>query len=294
LSRLSLIYLNRLQLDHGLEVAERALEIARATGQDQLLGQALDCLKLAALQLGNLELLDRTVAEIVEVQRRAGDSCLVTWAYIEGAGAPLARGDAGLAQELIDKAVESRSRFGADRITRAMMLEARSWIDRSRGDLDAAISTLGEAWGAIGEFGAPEWSAWLGATLGSHLIEQGNAREAIPVLKSALEHSEAARIPNRAFRAAAHLAWAYQLVGDGDGSRTALAQAERVLAAISAPPGDVFLDGYRSYLAIARTRSAFGDSRGARAVLIPLLAAAQRHGWRGAEQEAPAALAELR
>lgn len=293
LSRLSLIYLNRLQLDHGLEVAERALRIARATGQDQLLGQALDCLKLAALQLGNLELLDRTVAEIVEVQSRAGDSYLTTWAYIEGATAPLARGDYGLAQELIDKALESTSRFGADRITRAMMLEERSWIERARGDLSAAISTLREAWEAIGEYSAPEWSAWLGASLGSHLVEQGNAHEAIPVLKSALEHSEAAKIPNRAFRAAAHLAWAYQLVGDADGSRTALAQAEHVLAAISAPPGDVFLDGHLSYLAIARTRSAFGDSRGARAVLIPLLEAARRHGWCGAEQEATTALAEL-
>jgi class 3 adenylate cyclase/tetratricopeptide (TPR) repeat protein len=293
LSRLSLIYLNRLQLDHGLAVAERAVEIARATGKDQVLGQALDCLKLAALQLGNLELLDRTVAEIVDVQGRAGDSYLVTWAYIEGATAPLARGDLDLAQDLIDQAVESGGQFGADRISRAMMLEERSWIDRARGDLGAAISTMGEAWETIGELSAPEWSAWLGASLGSHLLEQGNARDAIPVLTSALEHSEAAKIPNRAFRAAAHLAWAYQLVGDGDGSRTALVQAERVLAAISAPPGDVFLNGYLSYLAISRTRSAFGDSRGAQEVLVPLLAAARRHGWHGAEQEATAALAEL-
>jgi tetratricopeptide (TPR) repeat protein len=286
LSQLSLIYLNRLQLDLGLAVAERALEIARSNGQDQLLGRALDCLKLAALQLGNLELLDRTVAEIVEVQGRAEDSYLVAWAYIEGATVPLARGDLDGAHELIEKAAETSSRFGADRITRAMMLEARSWIDRARGDLDAAVTALGEAWETIGEFTAPEWSAWLGASLGSHLIEQGKAGDAIPVLESALEQSEVIKSPNRTFRAASHLAWARWLMGDADESRRALTRAQDILATVTAPPGEVFLDGYHSYIAVARTCLAFGDSAGAQDVLIPLLAAARRNGWRGVEQEA--------
>lgn len=293
LSRMSLIYLNRLQLSHGLELAQRALEIARATRQDQLLGAALDCLKFAALQLGDLKLLDRTVAEIVEVQGRTGDLYFVQWAYVEGATAPLARGDFDRAQELIENAVEINSRFGADRITRSMILEARSWIDRARGDLDAAVSGLLEAVETIGELKTPEWSAWLGASLGSHLIEQGNAQDAISVLESALEHSEAVKSPNRAFRAASHLAWARWLVGDGDESRTALTQAERVLATITAPPGAVFLDGYHSYLAIARTRKALGDARGAREVLVSLLGAARQHGWRDAEREVSDLLAVL-
>ena len=92
LSRMSMIYLNRLQLDHGLGLAQRALAIARTAGHDQELGTALDCLKLAALQLGDLELLDRTVAEIVTVQERAKDFYFIQWAYLEGAMAPLARG----------------------------------------------------------------------------------------------------------------------------------------------------------------------------------------------------------
>ena len=71
LSRMSMLYLNRLRLDEGLALAQRALGIARASGQDQVLGTALDCLKLAALQLGQLELLEQTAAEIIYVQERA-------------------------------------------------------------------------------------------------------------------------------------------------------------------------------------------------------------------------------
>ena len=294
LSRLSMMYSNRLQLDDGLELAQRALEIARTAGQDQLLGAALDCLKLAALQLGDLELLDRTVAEIVEVQARTGDLYLVMWAYIEGATGPLARGDLDQAQELIEKAVEINRRFGADRLTMAMILEARSWIDRARGDLDAAVSALHEALEKIGEITTPEWSAWLEASLGSHLIEQGHADDAVSVLESALESSEAIKSPNRTFRAASHLAWARWLVRDVDGSRVALTQAEHVLATITAPPGAVFLDGYRSYLAIARTRTALGDELGAQAVLVPPLAALRQHGWRDAEEEVSGLLAVVR
>ena len=290
LSRLSLMHSNRLQLDQGRELAQRALEIARTAGQDQLLGLALDCLKFAALSLGDLELLDRTVAEIVEVQARTGDLYLVMWAYIEGATGPLVRGDLDEAQELIEKAVEINGRLGADRLTRSMILEARSWIDRARGDVDAAVAAIREALETIEGVTTPEWSAWLEASLGSHLIEQGNTGDAVPVLESALESSEAIRSPNRAFRAASHLAWARWLAGDVDGSRSALARAETVLATITAPPGAVFLDGYRSYLAIARTRAALGDSRGARDLLSALMTAARGYGWRGAEQDAAALL----
>ncbi|MEO6472149.1 MAG: AAA family ATPase, partial [Aeromicrobium sp.] len=293
LSRMSLIDLNRLQLDRGLELARRALKIAQEAGQDPLLGVALDCLKLAALQLGDLELLERTVAEIIEVQERAGDLFLLQWAYVEGATAPLARGDLGQARERIDKAAEISSRFVSDRLSKALILEASSWIDRAGDDPHRAVAAIREAIDIVGAATTPEWSAWLEASLGSHLIEQGNALEAIPFLESALEHSEAIKSPNRAFRAASHLAWARLLVGDGDGSREALTQAELVLATITAPPGGVFLDGYHSYLAIARSRMGCGDSRGAKDLLDPLLAAARHHGWRAAEQEASAALAEL-
>lgn len=294
LSRLSLMYSNRLQLDQGHELAQRALEIARTAGQDQLLGVALDCLKFAALSLGDLELLDRTVAEIFDVQARTGDLYLVMWAYIEAATGPLARGDLDQAEELIEKALEINIRFGADPLTRSIILEARSWIDRARDDLEAAVSALHEALETIHEVTTPEWSAWLEASLGSHLIEQGNAHDAVSVLKSALESSEAIKSTNRTFRAASHLAWARWLVGDVDGSRVALALAERVLDTITAPPGAVFLDGYLSYVAIARTRTALGDASGAQAVLVPLLAALRQHGWRGAEAEVSDLLAVVR
>jgi len=293
LAQMSLIRLNRLQLDRGLGLAQRAIEIARATGQDQLLGVALDALKFASLQLGDLELLEQTMAEIIEVQARAGDLFLLQWAYIEGATAPLARGDLDRARECISHAVDINSRSVSNRVTQAMMLEALSWIDRATGDLDAAIAAVHEAMGTLGQLTTPEWSAWLEASLGSHLIERGDAPGAVPVLASALAHSEAIESPNRTFRAASHLAWARRVIGDTEGSQVALARADRVLGTITAPPGAVFLDGYRSYLAMARTHLAGGDARAAQAVLTPLLTAARRQGWTGAAQEASEALAML-
>ena len=293
LSRMSMIYLNQLRLDHGHDLAERALAIARAEDDDQMLGSALDCLKLAAHQLGDLDLLERTVAEIVAVHERTNDLYFVQWAYMEGASAPLARGEVDLARTMIDDALDLNRRLGADRITKAMLLEARSWIDRACGDVAAAVSTMQDALEVTGDLDTPEWSAWLGATLGAHLIEQREAEEAISVLETALKASETIRSPNRTFRAASHLAWARSLVGDEGESRAALTRAEEVLATISAPPGDVFLDGYHSYLAIARTRIAFGDLPVGRAVLTPLLEAARHRGWLDAERQASTTLADL-
>ena len=166
----------------------------------------------------------------------------------------------------------------------------RPCLRRSRG----CGSHRPEGGGRISSQSAPEWSAWLEATLGSHLIASGQVPDAIAVLESALEHSEAIKSPNRAFRAVSHLAWARQMAGDEGGSRAALTQAKRVLATITAPPGGVFLDGYRSYLAIARTCAALGDSRGAQDLLVPLLAAARQNGWSSAEQDAAAVLGLVR
>jgi predicted ATPase len=286
LSRMSMIYLNQLRLNEGMDLAQRALEISRASGQYELLGTALDCRKLAALQLGHLELLEQTVAEIIAVQERANDLYLLQWAYLESATAPLARGELGKAREQIDAATEINARFVSERIAHAMVLEASSWIDRAAGDPRAAIAAMHAAVDTLGDEASPEFAAWLAASLGSHLIEQGDTDEAIAILESALEHAEAVKSPNRALRAVSHLAWARSLVGDVVGSRNALTQAEQVMATITAPPGSVFLDGYRSYLAVARTYLALGEPGRAQDLLTPLVAAAREHGWRDAEQGA--------
>ena len=286
LSRMAMIELNRLRLDVGLELAERSLVIARESGRDELLGAALDCLKLAAMQLGDLDLLDRTVDEIAAVHEQTGDLYLLQWAYIESTTSSVAQGDLGQARARIATAAEINSRFVSDQMSKAMLLEARSWIDRADNDPDAAVAAVYEAVAFLEEMTADEWSAWLGASLGSHLIAQGSIPDAVVALESALKHSEAINSPNRTFRAASHLAWARQLDGDHDGSRSALKRAQGILAAVTAPPGEVFLDGYHSYIAVARTCAAQGDQRGAQHVLGPLLDAARRHGWLNAEQEA--------
>ena len=49
LDRLSVISSHLLQFDRALELGERALELARGTGDDIVIGRAIDSIKLAAL-----------------------------------------------------------------------------------------------------------------------------------------------------------------------------------------------------------------------------------------------------
>ncbi len=294
LSRMSMLYLNRLRLDEGLALAQRALGIARASGQDQVLGTALDCLKLAALQLGQLELLEQTAAEIIYVQERAGDLYLLQWAYIENASASLARGDLDQARARIDTGDRDqpalRVRPGRAGVDPGGELVDRPCLRRSRGCGSHRPEGGGRDLLAV----CARVVRLAGGHPGVTPDRLGQVPDAIAVLESALEHSEAIKSPNRAFRAVSHLAWARQMAGDEGGSRAALTQAKRVLATITAPPGGVFLDGYRSYLAIARTCAALGDSRGAQDLLVPLLAAARQNGWSSAEQDAAAVLGLVR
>ncbi len=293
LGRLSLIHSNRLQLDLALELAERAEGIARDATEDSLLGSALDALKLAALQLGDLELLERTVDEIVVVQERAGDRFFVMWAYIEGSSVPLARGQVDAALELMGRADQLNTHFSLDPVAVVMIKEARSWIDRARGDIGGAVEAVREGAATIDTMDIPEWSAWLGASLGSHLIEAGAPEEAAQVLARALDQADSVKSPNRAFRAASHLALARSMLGDDPGSQDALAQAERIRARITAPRGSTFLNGYHSFLAIARTRQARGEETAIRELLGPLRTAAVTNGWVTAIREMDAVLSEL-
>ena len=64
LDRLSLVSSNLLQLVGRCELGERALEMARGTGDEIVVGRAIDSIKLAALQLGDLSRLEELTAEL--------------------------------------------------------------------------------------------------------------------------------------------------------------------------------------------------------------------------------------
>ena len=85
----------------------------------------------------------------------------------------------------------------------------------------------------------------------------------------------------RGERAQADGAEAYLLrclapLAEATGSASVLAEADALLAGIDAPPGTAWLLGTDAYLAVARCWLRHGDPGRARAVLRPLLAAADR------------------
>jgi predicted ATPase/class 3 adenylate cyclase len=283
LSRLSLLYSNRLQLDRALDLSRRGLEIARRLGDDSTMGSALDAVKLAALQLGDLELLERTTREIVEVHERTGDLYFAQWGHIEGASVPLARGDHEEALARLDEAAALNRELSGDEMAGAIILESRSWVERSRGDGERALAAIREATDVGLATEMPEWMAWVLATQGSHLLEFAGAREAIPSLERALELAGDVHSPNRALRAASHLALAYCQTGEIELGREAAKRAQEILDAVTTPPGGAFLNGYHSYLALARAWLALGEPELSEAVIGPALDAARRAGWVGAE-----------
>src|SRR5206468_1198432 len=69
LGRLSLLLSNQLDLEGAVELGNRALDLARDSGDEQDRASAIDALKLAALQLGDAEELLELTGELEAMQR---------------------------------------------------------------------------------------------------------------------------------------------------------------------------------------------------------------------------------
>ena len=117
------------------------------------------------------------------------------------------------------------------------------------------------------------WFATLGESLlGATLLELSRTTEAVRLLTEARNraHSDGAE---------ANLIRCLGPLAEATGSADVLVEADALLARIDAPPGSAWLLGADSYLAIARCWVRRGDPARARAVLRPLLVAADRQHW---------------
>ena len=170
LARLSIMDSNRLRFDGALELADRALRLARDSGDDGSLALAMDALKLASLQLGDLDTLERTTAELASIHRRRGDDWFLIYALLESAFVPIADGRFEEALARTDEALAVVDRIG-DRISRPLVLDAISWVHRCRGDYGRALACARESASAGAAMELPEWEAWAAATLGWTLLE---------------------------------------------------------------------------------------------------------------------------
>ena len=289
LSRGCIAYCNQLRLTRAVEAGEGALALSEAgVGGRQGSIYALDALKLTALQLGDLERLERLADRLLALVAESSEDLLVLqWALLEAAFVPLAAGrwdEAGTRFERARDVGRERGQTVHD----APFAAGLCWLHRSRGDYDEAVALARDVAETTYGFGAGEWAAWLDADLGWALLESGDPAGAVDVLARGAHTAEAVAAPNPRARCTSLLAWAHSSAGDLDAARDALGRAEAALGVVEVPEGHAWLYGGHAHVAAARARLALGDAAGAEALVSPLRAPAAAAGWR--EVEAAAAL----
>jgi tetratricopeptide (TPR) repeat protein len=210
-------------LRRGGEAGRRARDVAERAGDDEALALALDAVKLVALQLGDLGLLEDATTRLLELREWAGPRWRLhwveDWVLLERAFIPIATANWPAAFAGVAAALEANRRL-RDRFAEPMFLDALTWIHRSRGDHDAAIAQGVEAVALARALSSPEWVASTSASLGWAMLEAGDPAGAVEHLEPALAAAE--RVGARA---------------QGCGARRCCRGRRRTRATASAPSG---------------------------------------------------------
>jgi tetratricopeptide (TPR) repeat protein len=279
LARLAVISSHRLEFERALELGERALEQARAAGDEVLTGRAIDSVKLAVWQLGDLNRLEQITGELARLWRERNDLWYLQFALLEAAFVPIGRARWDEASEGLAEAAAINKRI-RDPLAELLMHDASCWLSRSRGDYEQALAAGRQGLALTAEVG---WEAWGAATVGWTLLDLRAADAAADVLERGVAVGERIGAANEIVRCLGQLAWARCLLGNHDEARTLSMRAVKLLEAVTAPPEHTFLFGFPAYAAVARVLLATGDAAAGEALLRPVLGAAKRSGWREAE-----------
>jgi tetratricopeptide (TPR) repeat protein len=278
LDRLSVISSHRLQFDRALELGERALELARGTGDQVVIGRAIDSIKLAAWQLGDLPRLEALTAELEALWRERGDLWYLQWTLLESAFVPLGEARWEEADERLAAAIAVNRRV-RDPAAEMLILDASCWLNRSRGGYQDALAAGHRAVALAAEVG---WEGWAAATLGATLLDLRAAGPAAAVLERGAAAAERIGAAKEIARCLGQLAWAHCLLGHFDEATGLCARARELLEGVSAPPGGAFVFGAHAYAAVARVLLATGRPEQGEELLLPVFSAAERSGWREA------------
>ena len=279
LDRLAVIASHQLQFDRALEIGERALALARKTGDASGLGRAIDSIKLAVWQLGDLERLKALTDELEHLWRARGELWYLQWTLLESAFVPIAQARWEEASERLAGALAISTRL-RDSTAEVVIQDALCWLARSRGAYDEALSA-GRRAVALAPDAA--WPGWAAATLGWTLLDLGAAAAAAEVLEGGLAEGERPGAPNETVRCVSQLAWARWLLGDQDQANALTVRAMEMLGRVSVPEGGAWLFGAGAYAAVGRVLVAAGEADRAESLLVPVHGAAARSGWRDAQ-----------
>jgi len=278
-NRLTIDHVHQLRLDRALASSEAARAAAARAGTRSARTRALDGEKLVALAFGDLTTLRSVTAELRKLLTESGDLWYLKFALAEASSEAAARGAFEEAHELLNEAVAINQRLG-DVVDETYFLTIGAWLDRSRGDFGAALTTARQAV-AVAEINAqrPWWRPWAEANLGAIQLQLGDIADAIEHLDRGRNLAEKDDDPMLAVRCSAHLAWGQWLAGDPEQSARCLAEAVRLLGRVATPPGRAWLAGVDAYDAVARTLCATGRADDAAKLLTPLLGPAREAGW---------------
>jgi len=258
LNRLSLVLANELEFAEAIELGERALQIARRSGDELAVSQAMDSLKFAALQLGDLERLEELCSELERSQRRRGDLWYLQWTLCESSYVPLERCDWQEAERRVTEAIAVSDRVGGEHTSGVLFRDAASWIARCRGDYARSLACGREALAAA-DTPEADWLGWAAAGLANPLLDLRAAEEAVAVLERGLAAAERHRARGQSFRCLGALSSAMRMTG-ADTQADALAErAQRIAEQVTTPPGKVDFWGEQAYCAIAETQLAAGE-----------------------------------
>jgi DNA-binding SARP family transcriptional activator/tetratricopeptide (TPR) repeat protein len=271
LGRLSVLACSRLDFTAALDLARRAERAGHASGDEQALISGLDALKAGYAYLGDVSALAPVVAELETLVRRSGDWWLLQWVVFEAAFVPLAAGNydmtvAGM-QEAID--VCRRSGFTAQE---PFFVAHLGWVERLRGNLDAALATGRRAAAMAENLRHAWWSTTAAALLAGTLLASGDAAAAVPMLRTARDRAD---VPG----AEAYLLRALGPLAEASGDAAVVQDADELLRCVRTPPERAWLLGADAYLSIARAWMAHGEPDRAASVLREFRTAASSCGW---------------
>ncbi len=278
LNRLSLVLANELEFAEAVELGERALQIARRAGDDVAVSQAMDSLKFAALQLGDLERLEELCAELERAQRRRGEEWYLQWTLCESSYVPLERCDWPEAERRVAEALAISEHIG-DPYSGVLIRDTLSWIARCRGDYAGSLAFGHEAF-AGADTSAADWLGWAAAGLATPLLDLRAAELAVPVLERGLAAAERNRARGQIFRCLGALSSAMRMAGAETQARALAERAQQIAEQVTTPPGKVDFWGEQAYFAIAETHLADGDIERAEEPMRGRLQAWERSGTR--------------
>jgi ATP/maltotriose-dependent transcriptional regulator MalT len=218
---------------------------------------------------------------------------LLGWALAEASLAATACGLLDPAEARLERATAVARDAHAPQLD-LVVHDARASLRRGQGRHDDALAERRRALAIVEATGAEGLAAWVAATHGSVLLELGAAGDAARELEGGLGRAEHMGAVADAVRCAGLLAWARHLAGDEGGARAAADRTEALLAQATLPPGGAFLFGGQAIAGLARVRLAQGDAAHAARIAEPLLAAAERSGWREASALAALVLDDAR